>query len=92
MGLAFFGGFFGNKELISQDILGKIYQTLTRSSDKKISKFFLGEGIEDRQNLLRFALIFIGIIIFLNLVTTLINLELKLNDRFIENNKYYLYG
>ena len=92
IGLAFLGGFFGNKEFISQDILGKIYQTLTRSSEKQLSKFFLGGGMADRRNLLHYALILIGIIIFSNIITNLINLELKLNDRFIENNKYYLYG
>ena len=90
--MAFLGGFFGNKEFISQDILGKIYQTLTRSSEKQLSKFFLGGGMADRRNLLHYALILIGIIIFSNVITNLINLELKLNDRFIENNKYYLYG
>jgi hypothetical protein len=34
----------------------------------------------------------VGTIIFLNIIVTLINLELKLKDHFIENNKYYLYG
>jgi len=79
-GLAILGGSFGNQNFISKNSLGKIYQILTRSQSLDFQKFFLGEGIADRQKLLFYALIFIGAIIFLNLATILINLELKLQD------------
>jgi hypothetical protein len=90
--LAFFGGFFGEKDFISQDIFGGIYQTLTRSKTRNLQNFFLGEGPTDRQKILFYAIILVGIIIFLSTIVTLINLELKLNDRYIENNKFYLYN
>jgi len=59
IGLAFCGGFFGNKEYISQDIFGEIYQKLTRSQGQSLHKFFLGENLTDRQILLLYALVFI---------------------------------
>ncbi|KLL04111.1 MAG: hypothetical protein MRECE_3c051 [Mycoplasmataceae bacterium CE_OT135] len=93
VGLAFCGGFFGNKEFISQDIFGKIYQKLTRSQGQSLQKFFLGENnLTDRQNLLFYALVFIWVIIFLNIIIVSSNLILKLRDKYIENNKFYLYN
>ncbi|RHZ36513.1 hypothetical protein [endosymbiont GvMRE of Glomus versiforme] len=92
VGLALCGGFFGNKEFISQDIFGKVYQTLTRSQGQSLHKFFLGENLSDRQNLLLYALVFIWIIILLNIIVLLINLGLRLRDKYIENNKFYLHN
>ncbi|WP_147409551.1 hypothetical protein [endosymbiont GvMRE of Glomus versiforme] len=90
--LALCGGFFGNKEFISQDIFGKVYQTLTRSKDQSLHKFFLGENTTDRQNLLLYTLVFIWVIILLNIIIILINLGLRLRDKYIENNKFYLHN
>ena len=90
--LAVCGGFFGNREFISQDIFGEIYQILTRSHGQSLHKFFLGENLTDRQNLLFYALIFIWIIILLNIMVVSLNLVLKLRDKYIENNKFYLYN
>ena len=92
IGLAFLGGFFGNQEFISQDILGEIYQKLTKSKNQNLHEFFLGDGFTDRQKLLTYALIFLGIVIFLNIIITLSNLFFKINDHYIENNKFYIYN
>lgn len=90
--LGFLGGLFGNKYYISRDILGEIYQFIAKSRNIKVEGFFLGEKIGERQKLLFCALIFLVVFIFLNATTSLSNLTLKLRDKYVENNNFYIYN
>lgn len=80
------------KQHISRDIFGELYQKLTRSQNPHLQEFFLGTGLTDRQILLNYALVFLGVIIFLNIVVVFSNVVLKLRDKYIENNKFYIYN
>jgi len=77
---------------ISRDIFGEIYQKLTKSQNPHLQEFFLGTGLADRQKLLNYALIFLGVIILLNIVVVFSNIVFKLRDKYIENNKFYIYN
>jgi len=77
---------------ISRDIFGELYQKLTKSQNQHLQEFFLGTGLADRQKLLNYALFFLGTIIVLNIVVAFSNLALKLRDKYIENNKFYIYN
>lgn len=77
---------------ISRDVFGEIYQKLTKSQNPHLQEFFLGTGLADRQKLLNYALIFLGAIIFLNIVVVFSNVVFKLRDKCIENNKFYIYN
>lgn len=80
------------KDHISRDVFGEIYQKLTKSQNPHLQEFFLGTGLADRQKLLNYALIFLGAIIFLNIVVVFSNVVFKLRDKCIENNKFYIYN
>lgn len=77
---------------ISRDVFGEIYQKLTKSQNPHLQEFFLGTGLADRQKLLNYALIFLGAIIFLNIVVVFSNVVFKLRDKCVENNKFYIYN
>ena len=77
---------------ISRDIFGELYQKITKSQNPHLQEFFLGTGPADRQKLLNYALIFLGVIIFLNIVVVFSNIAFKLRDKYIENNKFYLHN
>src|SRR4051794_27199732 len=73
IGLVFLGGLLGNKEHISRDFFGEVYQKITKSSEQNLHKFFLGDSLPNRQNFLKFALIFLGTIIILNIIVAISN-------------------
>jgi hypothetical protein len=85
-------GLFFLKGYISRDIFGELYQKITKSQNPYLQKFFLGTGLADRQKLLNYALIFLVIILALQVIVVLSNLTLKLYDKCIENNKFYIYN
>jgi len=78
------------KKYADIDILGKIFQFF--GEDWKFSQYFIGNGLEEKSDLLNYALYFIIIIISLNFISLLYNRYLWKKDQYIENNNFYLHS
>ena len=80
------------KKCFEVDILGKIWGTIFGEKNK-IDQYFLGAGkLTEKNKILNYAIFFLVAIVVLNIVSLLFNRYLWKKDKYIENNKLYLYN